>query len=149
LDEVLSVVREQMRDLSVAHAKRAALTAKAFAADELVAVSVDAQRVVTEVVIDEGYLEEFSLADLGGHVAAAARAAAEEIERDSAQLLAPLAERRREITGLGGVLPDMPDLAQVLAGFEMPDLGGGVQAAASDGGGQDGSDGPRFPVVRR
>jgi DNA-binding protein YbaB len=148
LDEVLSVVQEQMRDLSVMQAKRSELTAKAFAADQLVAVTVDAQCVVSEVVIDEGYLEEFELAELGGHVITAARAAAEQIRERSAQLLAPLIERRKEVSGLSGVLPDMPDLAQVLSNLGVSELGID-QPGAGSGESGGGADGGRFPVVKR
>ena len=66
---VLALVREQMQDLSTMQQKRAALSAKAAAADGTVEVTVDARCMVTEIVIDET-MEEFELAELGGHIAA-------------------------------------------------------------------------------
>lgn len=112
---VLSLVQEQMRDLSVMQQRRAALTATATAADGTVEITVDAQRMVTKTVIDESYLDEFELADLGGYITTAAQDAAREIERKSAGLLTPLTQRRQEISSFSGLVPDSPDFAELLS----------------------------------
>jgi DNA-binding protein YbaB len=113
--DVLALVQEQMADLAVMQQKRSALTATGTAAGGLVEVSVDAQRVVTGVVIDESYLKEFELADLGGHIAGAAQSAGREIEQRSAALLAPVSARRNEISALSGVGVDVAEFGDVMA----------------------------------
>lgn len=62
---VLALVRDQMRDLAVLQQRRAGLTATATAADGTVKVTVDAQRVVTSVEVDDVYMEDFEFGDLG------------------------------------------------------------------------------------
>jgi DNA-binding protein YbaB len=151
--DVLALVREQMRDLAVMQQERAALTATGSAADGTVEVSVDAQCVVTNTVVDESYLDEFELADLGGHVTSAARAAASEISRRSAELLAPLAERRKAIRGLSGIVADdAPEFGQGLAELVASAPVWGEARSGDDDDGGDGDGGKQdssFPIVRR
>ena len=118
--QVLSLVQEQMQDLSLMQQKRAALTATATAADGTVEVTVDAQRMVTKTVIDESYLDEFEFTELAGHLTTAAQEAAHEIERQSAALLTPLTERRNEISSLSSLVVDAPDFHDLIAGLNPP-----------------------------
>ncbi|ORJ61419.1 hypothetical protein B5M45_10055 [Mycobacterium simiae] len=142
---VLSLVQEQMRDLSVMQQRRAALTATATAADGTVEITVDAQRMVTKTVIDESYLDEFELADLGGYITSAAQDAAREIERQSAGLLTSLTQRRQEISSFSGLVPDSPDFADLLSSLTAM-----APPIRSDDGGDEGlDDQSAYPIVRR
>jgi DNA-binding protein YbaB len=145
---VLSLVQEQMRDLSVMQQKRSELTAKGTAADGTVEVTVDAQRMVTKAVIDESYLDEFELADLGGYITTAAQQAAREIEQRAAALLAPLTKRRTEISSLSGLVADVPDFHDLITGLTSPAPGAGEARGADerDDGTQESS---HYPTVRR
>jgi DNA-binding protein YbaB len=118
--DVLALVQDQMRDLSDMQQKRSALSAKAKAADGTVEVSVDAQGMVTGVVIDDSYLDEFELADLGGHITGAAREAAQDVGGQAAALLEPLTRRRDSIRALSDVAVDVPELGDVLSHLNLP-----------------------------
>lgn len=142
---LLSMVQEQMRDLNAMQKRRAALTATATAADGTVEITVDAQRMVTRTVIDEAYVEEFELADLGGHITAAAQDAAREIERQAAALLAPLTARRQELSSLSGLVKDVPDFGNLLSSLTSttpppPHSGDGDEGLYNQ---------PSYPTVRR
>ncbi len=143
---VLALVQEQMQGLSVMQERRAALTATATAADGTVEITVDAQRTVTKTVVDETYLDEFELSDLGGYITTAAQQAAQEIDRQSAALLAPLTQRRQEISSLSGLVADAPDFGDLITG-----LGSLAAPPASrpDDGGDDLEEHSPFPTVRR
>ena len=148
LDEVLSLVQEQMRDLSAMQQKRSELTAKATAADGAVEVSVDAQGIVTGVVIDESYLKDFELADLGAHIAEASREAAEEIGRRAAAMLEPLTQRRGAIRAMSDIAVDIPEFGDALASLNLAaPPGNEATAAAPDEDGWDGRS--SFPSVRQ
>lgn len=112
--DLLALVEEQMVDLAAARQKRAALTARATAADETVEVTVDARGVVINTVIDESYADEFDFADLGGYITAAAQAAAGEVARQGAELMAPLRDRRRLMPSLSDIVQGAPDLQSLL-----------------------------------
>lgn len=118
LTDALALVQEQIADLAELHKKRATLTAKASRADDTVCVTVNAQGMVIDTAIDETYLDDFDFADLGAHITAAAQSAAREVARRSAQLLAPLSERRRRFPSLPSIVDDMPDVVDLI-----PDLG--------------------------
>jgi DNA-binding protein YbaB len=145
---VLSLVQEQMQDLSVMQHKRAALTATATAADGTVEVTVDAQRMVTKTVIDESYLDEFELAELGGYVTTAAQEAAQEVQRQAAALLAPLTQRRTEISSLSNLVVDAPDFHDLITGLNppAPAAPGARRADEGDDGSEEHSP---YPTVRR
>ena len=64
----------------------------------MVVVTVNAQRTVVATVVDECYLEDHEFAELGGYVTSAARAAARQVEERSGALLAPMNERREEVS---------------------------------------------------
>jgi DNA-binding protein YbaB len=148
LAEVMALAQEQMRELSAAQQQRIALSGTGTAADGLVEVTVDAQRMVTSTVIGESYLQEFELADLGGHITTAAQAAAQEVERRGAALFAPLAQRRQEFSAMSGRLVDAPEFGELLSlinpvGHTAP------APPRDDDGGEEWSEAPRFPTVKR
>lgn len=145
---VLSLVQEQMQDLSVMQQKRSALAATATAADGTVEVTVDAQRMVTSTAIDESYLDEFEFADLGGYITTAAQAAAQEVERRAAALLAPLTERRKEISSLSGIVVDAPDFQDVISGLNPP-APAAPEARRADEGDDGVEEHSPYPTVRR
>jgi DNA-binding protein YbaB len=145
--EMMAMVQDQMRDLSTMQQKRSQLAATAKAADGAVEVTVDAQGVVTGIVIDESYLDEFELADLGGHITGAAREAAQDVGRQAAALLAPSIERREAIRALSDIAVDVPELGDVLSHLNLPASVPDGPAAA--GGGEQGSGGnSSSPSVR-
>jgi DNA-binding protein YbaB len=146
--DMLALVQDQMRDLSAMQQKRSALTAKATAADQTVEVTVDAHCVVTEIVIDESYLSDYELADLGGHIAGAAQAAAREIGQRAASLMATLTQRRQTISARAGMLVDAPDFADVLATLNIAGAGGN-EPRPEDQSEDDSQDESPYPIVRR
>jgi DNA-binding protein YbaB len=148
LSHVLALVEEQMQELSAIEQKRSAIEATATAADGLVEVTVNAQRMVTSTVIDESYLNDFEFAELGGYITTAARTASEEVERRSAALLDPMSRRREEITSLGGVTGGIPDIQELLSGLRSA-VPADVSPQGGDGGATGWEEGPSYPVVRR
>jgi DNA-binding protein YbaB len=148
LDHVLALVQEQMRDLAVMEEQRAEITATASTADGSVEVTVDAQRVVTSVVIDESYLEGFELAELGGFVVDAVRDAAQEVQRRSAALLTPLSERRESLAAFSDSSIVAPDLQELFAGMRSS-LPGDVSRDGSAGADVGWDDGPSHTTVRQ
>jgi DNA-binding protein YbaB len=114
-DEVLSLVQDQMRDLTSMQRRRTALAAKATAGQGTVQVTVDAQRIVTEVVIADTYLEDYDFTDLADFIVVAAQAAAHEIDRQAAELLAPLTARRGEISAMSYLASGGPDVQKMMS----------------------------------
>jgi DNA-binding protein YbaB len=119
LAEVLALAQEQMADLAVMQKKRAALTAEAAVADGTVEVTVNAQGIVTNTVVDESYLDEFDFADLGGYITQAAQAAAQEVGRRSAEMLTPLNERRKKFPSLSDIIDGAPDFREMMTDLTM------------------------------
>lgn len=144
---VLALVQDQMRDLSLMEQRRSQLTGSASAADGTVEVTVDAQRMVTKTVIDEAYLDDFEFADLAGHITTAARGAIREVERLAAELLAPLTARRQEISSFAGLVADVPDFADLIAGLSSS-AGDTDQARHPDRDGDGVGEDPRYPTLR-
>jgi len=148
LAEAMALAEEQIQELSTVNQRRMALSGKGTAADGLVEVTVDAQYTVTNTVIEESYLQEFELADLGAHVTAAARAAVEEVGRRGAALMAPLAERRQAIRSMAGRMVDAPEFGELLSLINPPPPPPPVANHGDDE--DDGwSEDPRFPTVKR
>jgi len=148
LAEVMALAQDQMRELAAAQQQRMTLSGTGTAADGLVEVTVDAQRMVTSTVIGESYLQEFELADLGGHITTAAQAAAQEVERRGAALFAPLAKRRQEFSAMSGSLVDAPEFGELLSMISPTPPA--APATQHDGDGDDDwSEAPRFPTVKR
>jgi DNA-binding protein YbaB len=129
LVEALALLQEHLADLAVVEKKRATLSATATVADGTVAVIVDAHAVVSDVAIDESYLDEHDFGDLGSFVTAAAQAAAWDVARRSAELLAPLAERRARFPSLSDIVDGAPDIRDLLAHLHVADQG---QPSAGD-----------------
>jgi DNA-binding protein YbaB len=148
LSNVLALAELQMQELAVIEQKRSAIVATATAADGMVEVTVNAQRLVTSTVIDESYLNDFEFADLGGYVTTAAQKAGEEVERRSAALLAPMTQRRAEITSQSGSRVGMPDFQKLLSGLRSA-VPADVSSQAGDGAGADWEEGPSYPIVRK
>jgi DNA-binding protein YbaB len=115
LIDALALLREHMAELAILEQKRAALSATATVADGAVAVTVNARGVVSNTAIDESYFEDHDLADLGDDVTAAAQQAAGVVEMRSAELLAPLAQRRARFPSLSDVVDGAPDIRALLA----------------------------------
>ena len=103
-----------MRDLVVMQRERAALSAIGTTADGLVRVTVDAQGIVTEVEVDESYLDEYDLSELGRHVTTAAQAASHEVARRGEALLAPLTARRQAFSPLGDGPTEVPGFVDAI-----------------------------------
>jgi DNA-binding protein YbaB len=110
MTEVLALVQEQMADIAAVQREQAQLTASSKAADGLVEVTVDARGRVIETVIDENYLDEYELEELGGHVTEAAQSAAQLVAQRSAALMMPIEERRRMMPALSDIADGAPDL---------------------------------------
>lgn len=147
--EVLARVGDQVRGLSAVQRMRSMLVAKGTAADGAVVVTVDSQHQVTGVVIDETYLADYELADLGGHVTTAAQAAAREIDRKAAELMVSLTEGRDSLSAMSRALVDVPVFAEVLSGMDIGALPP-APAAESDPEVDEGDwSGTRFPTVRK
>ena len=120
LGDMMSLLHEQMRDLAALQERRTTLAAKATAAEGAVEVTVDAQGVVSEIVIEETYLDGNELAELGGHIVSAAREAAQDVGRQSAALLEPMTRRRQAMRSMTDPSGEMPDFSQVLSLFNPP-----------------------------
>ena len=121
LTEALALVQEHMADLAVVEKRLAALSATASAADGTVVVTVDARGVVSKTEVDESYLDDYQLADLGDFVTAAAQEAADEVGRRSAELLVPLAERRARFPSLSDVVDGAPDIRDLVSHLNSDD----------------------------
>jgi DNA-binding protein YbaB len=120
LNDLLARVQEQMADFATLQKKRAALTARASTAEGTVEVTVNAQGTVVRTVIDEAYFDEFDLPELGNYITSAAQTAAQEVWRRSAELLAPLTERRSRMPSLSDHIEGAPDVGNLLSGFDDP-----------------------------
>jgi DNA-binding protein YbaB len=146
MTDVLAEVQEQMAGLAEVQRKQASLTASSTAADGMVEVSVNAHGHLTQTVIDEGYLDEFEFEELSGHITEAAQCAIRKAASQTAEMMAPILERRRALPGLSEVIDGAPDLRDFMPPvFESP-----VAAPpATDRDGDDGTDESAFPTVRR
>jgi DNA-binding protein YbaB len=145
-EDAMALVQDQIRDIAVIKEKQAAITAKGTAADGLVEVTVDAQRMVTKTEIDESYLSDFELAELGGHITTAAQQAAGEVDRQMAALFAPMTERRQQMPSLSGLGIEVPDLQDLISQMTSVISNAGDQGRSADGGMPED---PHFPTVRR
>ncbi|MCT7659698.1 YbaB/EbfC family nucleoid-associated protein [Mycobacterium deserti] len=134
LTEALALMQEHLAELAVVERRRAALSATAASAEGTVVVAVDARGVVFEANVDESYFDEHDLADLGGFIAEAAQAAAADVAHRSAEMLAPLSERRAQFPSLADIVDGAPDIRSLL----RPN-------AAAD---HNGTDPDHYPTVR-
>jgi DNA-binding protein YbaB len=144
LAEALALLQEHIADLAVVEKKRAELSATATVADGTVVVTVDAHGIVSGAAIDESYLDEHDLDDLGRFVTVAAQAAARDVATRSAELFAPLAERRAQFPSLSDIVDGAPDIRDLVQRFDP------VDKTQQYGGHHDG-DGDEtnfYPIVR-
>lgn len=146
VDELVARVEEQMRDLAVMQEKRSALTATAAVADGAVEVTIDAERRLSAVVIDESYLEEFEFTELGGHIVDASRTAFADLEARSAALLEPLTRRHEAINALPNPLTDVPDFQDLFKILQSTVLS---PPTGETGHSSDDDEGSSYPTVRR
>ncbi len=144
LTEALALLQEHMSELAVVERKRGALSATAAVADGTVVVTVNAHGVVSNTVVDETYLDEHDLADLGNFVTAAAQDAARDVERQAARLLAPLAERRARFPSLADIVDGAPDIRDLLATVQAAGQGW----PSADRGVHCGEETSEYPIVR-
>jgi DNA-binding protein YbaB len=121
LTEALALVHEHMAELAAVETQRAVLSATATAADGTVVVTVNTHGVVSHTDVDESYLDDYDLADLGNYVTAAAQEAAHAVERQSAELLALLAERRARFPSLADIVDGAPDIRDLLSHLHRVD----------------------------
>jgi DNA-binding protein YbaB len=128
LTEALALLQEHMSELATVERRRAALSATATVADGTVVVTVNTHGVVSDATIDESYLDEHDLGDLGGFVTAAAQDAAEEVQRQAASLLAPLAERRARFPSLADIVDGAPDIRDLVSHIGAADPVGQEEA---------------------
>jgi DNA-binding protein YbaB len=143
LIEALALVQEHMADLAIVTKKRAALSATATAADGTVVVTVNAEGIVSETAVEQAYFEEHDVIELGQFITAAAQAAAGDVRRQTAELFAPLAERRRRFPSLSHVVDGAPDIRNLVPHLYPLDE---ADPFARDGG-HDGDAG-FYPTVR-
>ncbi len=127
LIDALALVQEQMADLAAAEAARSELYSTASTADGTVTVTVDADGVVIETVVDETYLDDHDLADLGSYLTAAAQNAIGGVERKVSELFAPLAQRRTEMPALSDIVAGAPDIRELLSTRVQVRLGDGEE----------------------
>jgi DNA-binding protein YbaB len=118
LTEALALVQEHMADLAIVEKRRAALSATATAADGTVAVTVNANGVVSNTVVDQSFLDSHDFVDLGHFVTAAAQAAARDVATRTAELLAPLAARRERFPSLSDIVEGAPDIRDLVSGAD-------------------------------
>lgn len=142
--EVMALVEEQLADIAAIQKKQAELTANGAAADGLVEVTVNAQGHLISTVIDESYLDDYELDELGDHITAAAQAAAREAGRQVAEMMAPITERRNAFPGLSEIVDGAPDLRDLRPPGLDPFAAGPKQDPDDDG-----RDESAFPTVRR
>jgi DNA-binding protein YbaB len=143
--QVLALVQEQMRDLSNIQQQRSALSATATAADGTVEVTVNAQRTVTTTVVDESYLDDHEITELGAHITSAAQAAVRQMDKRSEALLAPMNARRKAVSEISGNVIGLPGFREALA--EVSAMGDPSPSEPTPTG-NDGDTDSSFPTIR-
>lgn len=143
--QVLALVQEQMRDLSDIQQKHSVMTATATAADGMVEVTLNAARTVVKTVVDEAYLDDHELAELGEHVTNAAQAAARQIDQRTQALLAPMNERRKAVSDIAGNVIDLPGFREAMAAVGAMGETSQPQSKPADHRGDDDSS---FPTIK-
>ena len=143
--QVLALVQEQMRDLSNIQQQRSTMVASATAADGMVEVTVNAQRTVVKTVVDESYLEDHEISEIGGHITSAAQAAVRQLDKRSEALLAPMNERRKAVSDISGNVIGLPGFREALA--EVSAMGDSLQAQPKPTD-NEGDEGSSFPTIR-
>lgn len=143
--EVMALVQEQLSDIAAAQQRQAELTVNGAAADGTVEVTVNAAGQLIKTVIDESYLDDFEFDELSGHITEAAQAAARTVANRVADLMAPIADRRRRFPALSELVDGAPDLRDLVPSAADPY---GLPQPRPDPD-DDGNDESAFPTVRR
>jgi len=89
-------------------------------------------------------LDHHDIAELGNFITAAAQAAASDVERQTTELLAPLAQRRDRFPSLSDIVEGAPDIRDLLPSLHPVDA---AQQTAGDAG-HDGGEVNHYPTVR-
>ncbi|WP_158168102.1 YbaB/EbfC family nucleoid-associated protein [Mycolicibacterium smegmatis] len=143
LEHVLALVEEQMRDFSAMRQKQAELTGTGSAAEGSVEVTVNAQQMVIKTEIDESYLDDHEITELGDLITEAAQAAAREMQRKLSELIGPMNQRRQEVRALTGKAVGLPGFHDVLSRLGVLTDQFAEPAVAESG------EPNRFPVIRK
>lgn len=114
-EHVLALVEQQMHDFSVVRQKQADLTGTGSAAEGSVEVTVNAQQMVVKTEIDESYLDDHEISELGDLITEAAQAAAREMQRKYSDLMGPMNQRRQEVREMTGKTINLPGFQDVLS----------------------------------
>lgn len=114
LERVMSLLEGQMRDFATVRQKQAALTGTGSAADGSVEVTVNAQQMVVKTVVDDSYLEDHELTELGDAITEAAQAASRDAQRKWSELLGPMNARRDEMRSMSAGSRDLPGYQQMM-----------------------------------
>jgi DNA-binding protein YbaB len=147
LGEALALVDDQMHDLTALQQTRATLVVAAAEADGTVEVSVDAQRLVTKVVIDESYLDEHEFSELGAHLTRAAQAAFHQVDEHAEDFIVAMRRRREAVSAMYEAVVGSSDLPDRLAELGSPaGQAGAVRSGDHDGDGWE--HGSALPTVR-
>jgi DNA-binding protein YbaB len=151
--DVLARLRDQLADIAALQKKQAALELSAQVADGTVEVTVNARGQLVKTVIDKSYLDDHDFEELGGYITEAAQTAAGDAAGRVAEMLAPIAERRKSFPSLADMVEGLPDFGDVMAagldGFAAASQGGEGPGVSSAGAIDDGGDEAGFPTVRR
>ncbi|MEV0252270.1 YbaB/EbfC family nucleoid-associated protein [Nocardia sp. NPDC050712] len=107
-EKILAEFADQMKAIGVAAEKRAQLTASGYARGKRVKVTVNADGVVIETKF-AGDISELDYDEVAKAVTAAAQEAAAEVARLSAEVLAPVVEKRARMPKLSDLIDGMPD----------------------------------------
>lgn len=119
--DVLARVQSQLAEIAAVQKRQAALSVSAEAADQTVEVTVNAQGQLTKVVIDDSYLDDHDLEDLGESILEAARAAAQDAGRQVAELLAPIGERYKSLPSFSDLVEGATNISDLMPdGFDWP-----------------------------
>ncbi|MGH3723711.1 MAG: YbaB/EbfC family nucleoid-associated protein [Mycobacterium sp.] len=117
LVDALALVQEHMADLAALEERRATLSATVTVAEGTVAVTVDAEGIVIRTVVDESYVDEHDLADLGSYVTAAAQDATHDVQWQLAEMFEPISERRELFPSLSEIVHGAPDIRDLVPDF--------------------------------
>jgi DNA-binding protein YbaB len=114
LENVLSLFDEQMKDFATVTQKQASLTGVGTAADGSIEITVNGQQMITKTVIDESYLDDHEIAELGDHVTEAAQAASRDVRQKWSNLMEPMNRRREQMSGMTAGTSGVPGYQSML-----------------------------------
>ncbi|MGW5386506.1 hypothetical protein [Nocardia sp. NPDC003963] len=114
LTELLDVIKGGIASIRQANEQAAALTATVSEARGQVAVSVNAEGVVTDVEFGDA-IDQFGYGEIARAVCTAAQAAAVEVRNKRAAVMARLDEKQARMPKLSEFLPGMPDVLDMIS----------------------------------